>query len=173
MKNPFQTNKLSKKKFTDGLESLFGDTSEESFESGGLLVAEKVKPKARTRKPSSRKNFTSDLNTLFEDALQETIQEKKEKLAKGIESKSKSATLKNRVKKPLTGIDALIRRTVETSTIEIDPNARKRVTFTFEKAKLEKLKKIARLEKSYLKDIIGEVIGEFIQDYEDKKGDIA
>lgn len=163
---------MSKKKFTDGLESLFGDSSEEKFESGGLLVEEKVKPVKRTRKSVSRKNFTSDLDSLFEDALKETIHEQKQKLGKGLESKSKSASHQKRERKPLTGIDALIRRTVETSSLEIGSGVKKRVTFTFDRKKLEKLKKIARIEKSYLKDIIGELVGEFIDDYETKKGGV-
>jgi hypothetical protein len=48
----------------------------------------------------------------------------------------------------------------------------KRLTVTFDKKKLEKLKKIARLEKSYLKDILGEIVAEYIKKYELSKGQL-
>ncbi len=163
---------MSKKKFTDGLESLFGDTSEDTF-GGSLLVAEEPKPKAvRKRRGSSRKNFTTDLDTLLEDALKETIIEQTQKTDKAFESKSKSIQTKQRSRKPLSGLDALIRRTVEGSTIEISNDVTKRVTFVFEKQKLDKLKRIARIEKAYLKDILSQIVSEYIQKYEVQKGGI-
>lgn len=164
---------MSKKKFTEGLESIFGDTTDENFGSGGLLMVEEPQKKKSSgkssRKTKSRKNFTTDLDSLFEDALKETIIEHAQKIDKGLESKTKSAQNKTRTRKPLTGLDALIRRTVETSTIEINEDVKKRVTFVFEKQKLEKLKKIARIEKSYLKDILSDIVSEFLDNYESEK----
>ena len=62
---------LSKKRFTEGLESVFGDANNESFERGGLLVAEEVQKEEKIRRPrrstSARKNFTTDLDSLFDD----------------------------------------------------------------------------------------------------------
>ena len=38
--------------------------------------------------------------------------------------------------------------------------------FVFDKEKLAKLKEIAKMEKAYLKDIIGDVVSNFIEKYE-------
>lgn len=164
---------MSKKKFTDGLESLFGNTSEENFGSAGLLLDEEPKTKTTARRRgNSRKNFTTDLDSLLEDALKETIIEQKQQAGKHLENKSKSIQNIQRNRKPLSGLDALIRRTVEGSTIEISNDAKKRVTFVFEKQKLEKLKRIARIEKAYLKDILSQIVSEYIHEYEGQKGNI-
>jgi dTDP-4-dehydrorhamnose reductase len=40
----------------------------------------------------------------------------------------------------------------------------------FDESKLNKLKSIARMERSYLKDIIDEIVEEFIKEYEVQKG---
>lgn len=165
---------MSKKKFTEGLESIFGDATEDSFRSSGLVLTEEpdnavVQTTPARKKTKSRKNFTTDLDSLFEDALKETIIEKTKETEKGLENKTKSSANKSRPRKPLTGLDALIRRTVETSTIEIDETAKKRVTFVFEKRKLERLKKIARIEKSYLKDILSDIVSEYLEKYEQAK----
>lgn len=168
---------MSKKKFTAGLESVFGDPSEASFRSGGLIIAEEEpKDKRPSKKPSrkkakSRKNFTTDLDSLFEDVLKETIVEQAEALIskKELENKTKSASNKTRTRKPLTGLDALIRRTTETSSIEIESDVKKRVTFVFEKKKLDKLKKIARIKKAYLKDILSDIVSEYVERHESSK----
>ena len=60
----------------------------------------------------------------------------------------------------------LIRRTVEMGAVEEDNSGTKRLTVTFDKEKLNKLKHIARLEKAYLKDILGDIIDEYITRYE-------
>lgn len=166
---------MSKKRFTEGLESIFGNTSDEDFGSGGLLAVEEPKEqkaiaKKPVRKSKSRKNFTTDLDSLFEDVLKETIIEQTQKREKGLDNKTKSTQNKTRKRKPLSGLDALIRRTVESSTIEIDSNLKKRVTFVFEKQKIDKLKKIARIEKAYLKDILNEIVSEYLDTYEEKRG---
>ena len=69
---------MSKKRFTEGLESVFGDANNESFERGGLLVTEEEKPERTPRKKrnAGRKNFTTDLDSLFDDTLTEVIEEK-------------------------------------------------------------------------------------------------
>ena len=168
---------MSKKRFTDGLESIFGDVHEETFDRGLLVEKEKTAAQATSntvdekRKPSSRKNFTTDLDSLFDGSLSEVIEEKlREKPGKNLSGKSKSLEHVQRVRRPLSGLDALIRQTLETGTLNYDPKAKKTVTFTCEKSKLEKLKRIARLEKSYLKDILGYIVVSFIKEYETKKG---
>ncbi len=172
---------MSKKKFTSGLESLFGDSSEEAFKEESPLIDVEETPRkrvAKTRNISSSgtaatavskrssKNFTSDLETLFERALSETIEEKVEKAQK----KEIRQTVKKR-RRPLSGLDALIRKTGDMEYVEVNVPNKKRVTFVIDKPKLERLKQIAKAKKLYLKDIIGEVMSKFIEKHE--RGEIA
>ncbi len=163
---------MSKKKFKDGLESLFGsdpaggDLQEES----PLLVettVEKVirKERPKNKKKRSSKNFTSDLDSLFEDALKETLEDKVNKIVK---DKSKISPSRRERRSALTGLDALIRRTDDGD--DLSAKMKKRVTFIFDREKLARLKQIAKQQRVYLKDIIGDVVSEFIDDYEKKNG---
>ena len=171
---------MSKKKFKDGLESIFGPSVEETLqESSPLLVDTSVKTKEpRIRKTekssaqkhprrSSSKNFTSDLDSLFETALQETLEEKAQEI---VEDKPKKKLARKATARPLSGLDALIRRTVEDS-IEVT-NGKKRVTFVFDREKLIKLKRIAKKERIFLKDIIGDVMSQYIDQYEEAQDDL-
>jgi hypothetical protein len=49
---------------------------------------------------------------------------------------------------------------------------KKRVSFVFDKEKLKKLKTIAKVKKSYLKDVIDEVVAEYLAKYESNSGEI-
>jgi predicted Zn-dependent protease len=175
---------LSKKKFTTGLESLFGDSSEKAFkeESPFLDVEDKKEKRVeRSRRRSTvatgdtkaakraSKNFTSDLETLFEQALSDTIEEQRKRVAQKDEVKQR--VQKRRIRRPLSGLDALIRRTGDMEYVEVNTPTKKRVTFVLDKNKVEKLKGIARTKKSYLKDIIGDVVTKFIERYEQETGE--
>ncbi len=180
---------MSKKKFTSGLEELFGNvlgddlqdtspllekTEEEEKEEALGKKEEKKSSRTSTRAPrkkrSSGKSFSTDLESLFERVVNEVIDEKaKESLI----VKKNADKIRKKVK-PLSGLDALIRRTSLADHAEDDrPTDKKRVTFVFDKNKLVKLKTIARKEKAYLKDIIGAVISEYINQYEDENGNVA
>ena len=165
---------MSKKRFTSGLDSIFDaeeNTSEELLQEDSPLLVKTKEPKV-VRKPKKRssKNFTSDLDSLFEDALKETLEEKAQKIVK---DKSKVSPSRKERTRAVYGLDALIRRTVDTNFDEEHKNnIKKRVTFIFENQKLKKLKKIAKVEKSFLKDIIGRVIEEYIEEYEEKFGPV-
>jgi hypothetical protein len=175
---------LSKKRFTDGLESIFGEVHEETFDRGLLVEEKQTKTTTKTesnatkpKKRSSRKNFTTDLDSLFDGSLtevvEEKLQEKRVAPRKNLKGKSKSLEHTKRVQKPLSGLDALIRQTLDSGSLAYDPSAKKRISFTCEKAKLDKLKKIARQEKAYLKDILGDIVASFISEYEAKEGKTA
>jgi len=128
----------------------------------------KIKEGGEGRKRSSSKNFTSDLDSLFEDALKETVLEKVEKIKeKTLGSDTKTARRKRASTVALTGIDALIRKTGNLEASELIPT-KKRVSFAFDRHKFQKLKNIAKEEKMYLKDIIGDVVSDFIKEYESK-----
>ena len=157
---------MSKKKFTIGLESLFGTATEEAFQEDSPLLDKKKKEAKKTEqsiKKRSSKDFTSDLDTLFEQALAETIEDKQEKAKSEIQAPPKP--IKRRLRR-LSGLDALIRHTENMEVVEVNVPTKKRVTFVFDKQKLAKLKEIAKSENSYLKDIIGDVVSKFIEKYD-------
>ena len=172
---------MSKKKFTSGLESLFGNPSEEAFQEDSPLIDVEEAPKKRVERSRSSsstgtavakrssKNFTSDLETLFEEALNETVKEQKEQASQEEEVKKKA----QKRRRPLSGLDALIRRTGGMDYVEVNVPNKKRVTFVIDKPKLERLKGIAKAKKLYLKDIIGEVMSKFIEKHENEQGEIA
>jgi len=55
----------------------------------------------------------------------------------------------------------------------IEPTSNnKRVSFVFDKSKLKKLKSIAKIKKAHLKDIIDEVVAEYLSEFENKHGNI-
>ena len=177
---------MSKKKFNSGLESLFSEGADQDLEQGKvtLLNTRKKRSSSNTSTKTSTKaqvktdaavapvkSFTSDLDSLFNDVMTEAIEEKVESII----TEKERPRRKRRVisSKPLSGLDALFRRTVDKSEeeeeVKIERNI-KRVSFTFHKDRLMKLKSIAKLEKSYLKDIISEVVSEYIDEYEKKAG---
>ncbi|MFT5165624.1 MAG: hypothetical protein ACI8P3_000852 [Saprospiraceae bacterium] len=170
---------MSKKKFTSGLESLFGNSSEKAFQEGSPLIDVEESPVKRERSRGSgsgqvaakrsSKNFTSDLETLFEQALSETFEEQTEQANQQQQIKKRA----NKPRKRLSGLDALIRNTGGMDYIEVNSPNKKRVTFVIDKPKLERLKEIARVKKLYLKDIIGEVMSKFIEKHEKNKGKTA
>ena len=162
---------MSKKRFTDGLESLFGfseggDLAEESPLLADTEVRVITEPKAKKARGRSSKNFTSDLDSLFEDTLEDVIEETKT----DYQQQSIKPDKKRKQRRPVSGLDALIRRTLEGGEAEISYDKRKRVTFVFEKSKVEKLKRIAKAQKVYLKDILGDIVQDYLQQYEKEGG---
>lgn len=153
---------MAKKKFKLGL----GDLLDNAMDSD----TPKAEPKKSTRKTTRRttskkttKSFSANLDDLFQEAIEESVQENAEKIKKKRRTTSKR-------KKPMFGLDALIRETVETSKVEVIPTNTKRVTFVFDEEKINKLKQLARLKKAYVKDIVNEIISEYLDENEPIKG---
>lgn len=159
--------RMSKKKFTAGLESLFGDQPTDVDQKGNFLLFPVDKELEEKRKDfekgASNKNFATDIDSFLKEAFEEAFEEVQES------SKTQKSSSK-KTNKPLSGLDALIRSTIEPGPIEFEQGKAKRVSFVFDREKLEKLKEIAKVEKSYLKDIIRSVVEEYIDNYEKKKG---
>lgn len=161
---------MSKKKFKDGLESLFGGPAiaEPSLPENSPLLEQTEKKKSKPKKAlkvkakrsKSGKNFTSDLDTLFETVLEDSLREAK------VSTKQNDRKVNVDNRPPVVGLDALIQRT---SDHDYDyTTTKKRVTFIFEKKKLDKLKRIAKLQNAYLKDIIGNIVTTHIDKYDDE-----
>ena len=160
---------MSKKKFKAGLESLFGDTGIDDQLPGirPLLVEEAAakesldRPRNRRSKKRSSKNFTSDLEGLFHSALDK---EYKETVQKSPMASGRDTKVKKRRQRPVIGIDALIRKTSMDNREDFESSTplKKRVTFTLEKKKVEQLKSIARSKKAYLKDIVDDIISDYL-----------
>ncbi len=133
--------------------------------------------KDNDRKTNAGKNFTTDLDSLFQETVHESIEEqfeirkerkKEEKNTKGTKAKVEKKK-KRRVIPRSGGIDSLIRSTVEGSIMQIESTSnKKRVSFVFDKEKLSKLKNIAKIKKSYLRDVIDEVVERYLEEYESK-----
>lgn len=163
---------MAKKNFNKGLEDIFKKNEEEIAAETEVLEQEKLPKQSKSAKEdgarkklkrkSSRKNFTFDLNNLLSEALQSTDEDDKAKPAED----SKPTPKKKINKVPLTGINALIRKTIDSDYDSEVQREFKRVTFICDRDKVAKLKKIAKSEKTYLKDILIGLIEEYIQDFE-------
>jgi hypothetical protein len=160
---------VGKKKFKDGLESLFSDVREDGLSKKSPLLFETGQQEAaapRKAKPASGKHFSDDLELFFQESLKESIQEELSASSQNL----KTARV-NRSSRPKDGLDALIRRTVDSTEIELHyDESRRRVVLTFDREKLSKLKQIAKMEKTLLKDMISRVVADYIKEYEHKKG---
>ena len=165
---------MSKKRFSSGLDSLFDNPrDEQEFED---VKAGKAPPpsvseleaevKAVVMKRTTTKNFTSDLDSLFNYAFTEALEEKVDQLRRdsGIDDPFESK--RDNYKRPLSGLDALIRSTVDTSLMGLEHAPIKRFTIMFENKKIEQLKNIAKQERAFVKDLVGDVLTEFIKNYE-------
>ncbi|MEN0007054.1 MAG: hypothetical protein AAF798_23085 [Bacteroidota bacterium] len=167
---------MSKKKFTEGLESLFGEEQEEKFlqEEDALLfppdevvIKRKGKSgtKAKSKAKKASKTFSEDIEGFLASSFEESFEQQ---IGAAQQKKSSSTTNKKRSRRPRSGLDLLIRNTVKPSSITLKDGTTRRVTLVFEEEKLEKLKTIARQESVFLKDIINEIVGEYLATYQKK-----
>jgi hypothetical protein len=172
---------VAKKKFTDGLESLFG-TIEESLPDDTPYVGsnegmgdadEDTATITRPRKKISGKNFAADLDSLFEETQSELL-ERESFAPKSAPVQDKVARSTKRMmaspSRPVMGLDSLIRKTIDYGPQELDQQDKKRVTFVVEKKKLDKLKNIAKERKAYLRDVLHNLVSDYITKYEMENG---
>lgn len=153
---------MSKKKFSQGLDDLFKDVD------SGQDVAHPAASTPTERKVA-HKNFMSDLDALLQEALEESL-EKYETKSTG-SAKNRISAEQQQPMRRLTGLDSLIRQTIDVHEITTDEQSgKKRLTVAVDRSQLDRLKLIARLENSYLKDLLVGVIDEYINDYKQQKG---
>jgi len=156
---------MSKKKFAEGLDELFNDQPAENHTWGHATDTP-----VRERKTGS-KNFMHNLDELFHEALVENpdnLDTEQPAAASTPRTKSKSTST---YRAPMSGLDTLIRQTGDVQELNADElSGKKRLTVAIEKEKLLKIKSIARLENAYLKDIMVQLIDEYIREYSAEKG---
>jgi hypothetical protein len=159
---------MSKKRFSAGLDDLFNDNYAASMtEQGGV---ETRSPAPTERKASSHKNFLSDLDSLLQEVLEESIEKFEANQPDSVTASGKTKTT-TAPRESFSGLDALIRQTIDVQEIMTDENnGKKRLTVTVDRSKLNKLKTIARLENAYLKDLVSEVIDGYIEEYIQQRG---
>lgn len=177
---------MSKKRFTLGMENLLNEASQTSpvFHSEGPRNQEILLPSEGNTRPvegmsligeqpvtplrrSHGKKFSEDLQTFLQEAFDDSFEKYSDPNYAQDDSSNKKRTLK-----PMAGLDAILRSTVDPKSMRLGPNNTRRLTLVFDESKLNKLKSIARLERSYLKDIIDEIVEGFIKEYEVQKGAI-
>lgn len=153
---------MSKKRFSEGLDDLFKDLPAEE-ETWGHASDQPL----RERK-AGHKNFVHDLDQLLQEAMDETASERDAELPAAAGAKSK---VRPSYSAPMEGLDALIRQTIDIQELNTDEaSGKKRLTVAIDKVQLERLKAIARLENSYLKDIMIQLINAYIREYSKEKG---
>lgn len=160
---------MSKKRFSEGLDDLFSDSKGTV---GGLFAHDAAVASPAQERRGGHKNFMSDLDSLLQEALDESLEKfetnRSDNTAPSNKSKSAARQMSNELPH---GLDALIRQTIDVQEIITDEaTGKRRLTVAVDKSKIEKLKTIARLENSYMKDLLVSLIDEYIEEYTKQKG---
>lgn len=156
-----------KKGFSAGLHDLFSDNA--AAQSTLFGVEERRAPAAPQK--ASAKNFLSDLDAFLQEALEESLEKYDANQPDSVTPSAKTKTTSAPPRKIASGLDALIRQTIDVQEINADEAAgKKRLTVAVDRSKLDQLRVIARLENSYLKDLITQVIDGYIEEYKKDKG---
>lgn len=152
--------KKGKKSFSDGLGSLFNNLDDPKIGTDQEVNTVDRPKRKRKEQAESKKSFADDLNIFFQEAIKESVEEKTQEIKSGVKTNNRK-----RRTKPVFGIDSLIRKTLKDGQMN---TGRKRISFTFDVDKIDKLKEIASVEKARIRDIVDELITSFIQDRETK-----
>lgn len=173
---------MGKKQFNSDFDKFFGkasSTSTAASEETATVVAENKEAeknevgvsKASTNSTpvkSFQNNLHDFLQNTFEEAFQEQMEARKNPRPEGDIPLSKKG-------KPMGGLDSLIRSTVDPNSIRITHTRTaeggniRRISLAFKERQIEKLRKIANLKRTMLKDIIYQVVEEYINDFEQKE----
>ena len=156
---------MSKKKFTEGLESVFLDNNENAFQDDSPLFTYEARSNVDTSnilQPSRDHSFT------------EEEEEEDENTAGTAAETSPSNDKEGKVpSKPLSGIDLLIRNTADQSQYTAHPKANQRkISLVLDKSLLKKLKVVARMEKTYFRELISALLHNYVERYERERGSL-
>ena len=167
-----QDKRSSSKNFTSDLESLFMDAMTDSYEED--IQKERIEQPAAAEIDDLLAEPTTPVVEEPEPVVPAKAAEPEKDKMPEEAAKPKPTRKRKSVRstRPRGGLDLLIRQTSEETYIEYE-SENKRVTFVFDKKKLQRLKMIAKSQKAFLKDIIGDVVSKYIEEYEDSNGNIA
>ncbi len=154
-----------RKKFTSGLESLFIEKEDEQVvhyapEEPKSSVVQVAKETSKSKR--SGKDFSSDLGHAMQDAF---VKQEEDFMAQD-DNVRLSDISKRPFRKPLSGLESLLRKTIDSE--ELDNETKRRIVVIIESGKVERLKSIAKAESLFLKDIIERCVNLFLDDYEHK-----
>lgn len=195
---------MSKKKFIDGLESLFAEPTAQELRDANAWFQWKGDPEVRkdsNELPSYGEKTTTSFRDLLEKSLEESLKDddlddnifyaaednllaaeeecdtlednhsvEGTPVNKDFKPLQKNAYISNKKRKPLSGLDILIRRTVDPSAEDYYEQFNQRLTLTFDKSLVKKLKLIARRQGSSLFQVVKEVMSKFVKEFESQKG---
>ena len=175
---------MSRKAFNRDLDSVFapGAQYEPNIDASPWLLNTVREPDAETmvaERPQTatrraRKTFVDDLDGLFASAAQERPREQRPHEDLNVRHRDRP----RRTLTALGGIDSLIRDTTGGAALAKEEareqearqtSVPKRVTFTYDRDQFARLKRIARDEGSYLKDIISGLLNDYVADYKKSK----
>lgn len=147
------------------MESLFNEKEEEQVvhyaqEEPKSAVVQVAKETPKTKR--SGKDFSSDLGHAMQDAF---VKYEEDFIAQDDNIRI-SEISKRPFRKPLSGLESLLRQTIENE--ELDNETRRRIVLIIESGKVEKLKSIAKEESLFLKDIIERCVNLYLEEYEQK-----
>jgi hypothetical protein len=159
---------MSKKKFSQGLDELFSDARH-----GSALAEGDADASAARERRAGHKNFAAGLDALLQEVLDESMEKFAANQPDSVSASGKTRSSAGdalRASMP-SGLDALIRQTIDIQEVASDEQSgKKRLTVAVDRQKLEKLKLIARLENAYLKDLLVTLIDGYIEEYAQQKG---
>lgn len=154
---------MAKKRFTSGMDSLFNDTPDRKDLERDTLSQNEKPENQNTAAPKEKKNtgkgFSDDLKAFLQEAFEESFEQQ-------VDQPKPSTRKSTRNVKPKRGLDALLRSTIEPSKMRLQNKPIRRLTISFDEKKLAQLKNIARQEKTFLKDIIDEIVSDFLESYD-------
>ncbi|HAD14952.1 MAG TPA: hypothetical protein DCF33_21200 [Saprospirales bacterium] len=162
---------MSKKRFSEGLDDLF--SSQHGGGHGNVFgdAVTLTSPAVPSERKSAHKSFATDLDALLQEALDESLERYESNQPDSVSASTKTKSSTDLRASVPNGLDNLIRQTIDVKEITTDEDSgKKRLTVAVDRPKLEKLKAIARLENSYLKDLLVQLIDEYIQEYTTEKG---
>ena len=164
---------MSKKRFSEGLDDLFSGSDASQGEAFGNSMVMTSPSVASERKTPSHKSFMTGLDALLQEALDESLERHESNQPDSVSASSKTKTASaDTLRAPArSGLDMLIRQTIDVQELTTDETTgKKRLTVAVDRPKLEKLKAIARLENAFLKDLLVQLIDEYIEEYNQKNG---
>ncbi len=161
--------KKNKKSFSDNLELLFSERMQDDNAQDNLSMLEDTpakkekgstaaKTKAKAKK-SGRKSFSSNLEQFFKASIDGVLD--------GVVTDVQSKIVKDKTNKRVVGLDLLIRQTTKDNNLVSGSDIKsktKRVTVVLDTKKIDELKRIAKLEKLRLHQIIGSLVKDYIDE---------